>query len=167
MEYLTVGTIVKTVGLKGEVKVYPSTSFRDSRFKKGNHLFILKNGEIEKTLTIKFHRINGNLDHLVFEEISSIEEAEQLIHQELVVEKDASNLKKDQYFFSDLVGLDVEFEDGKHIGKVKKVEEYSSYQTLRIKTSGKDVLIPFLKAFILSVDLENKLIKVKYIEGLL
>ena len=167
MEYLTVGTIVKTVGLKGEVKVYPSTSFRDSRFKKGNHLFILKNGEIEKTLTIKFHRINGSLDHLVFEEISSIEEAEQLVHQELVVEKDASNLKKDQYFFSDLIGLDVEFEDGKHIGKVKKVEEYSSYQTLRIKTDGKDVLIPFLKAFILSVDLENKLIKVKYIEGLL
>ena len=35
MEYLTVGQIVRTVGLKGEVKVYPSTSFRDSRFKKG------------------------------------------------------------------------------------------------------------------------------------
>ena len=55
----------------------------------------------------------------------------------------------------------------KDLYKQIKVEEYSSYQTLRIKTSGKDVLIPFLKAFILSVDLENKLIKVKCIKGLL
>ena len=54
MEYLLVGTIVKTVGLKGEVKIYPATHFRDSRFKVGNHVFLLdENGQKYKTLTIK------------------------------------------------------------------------------------------------------------------
>ena len=47
MEYLVVGTIVRTIGLKGEVKIYPSTHFRDSRFAKGSHVFLLdKNKKI-------------------------------------------------------------------------------------------------------------------------
>lgn len=168
MEYLTVGQIVRTIGLKGEVKVYPSTSFRDSRFKKGNHLFILnESNKVVKELTIKIHRVNGTCDNLVFNEISSIEEAEELLHQYLCVEKDIEDLKKDQYFYSDLEGMEVYFDNGKLIGKVKKVEEYTTYQTLRVKTNEKDVLIPFVKAFILDVDLANKKITVKFIEGLL
>ena len=167
MEYLTVGTIIKTVGLRGEVKVYPSTSFGDFRFKKGSHLFVtLSDGEL-KELTVKSRRVNKGLEHITFEEISSIEEAETLIHKELCVEKDEKILKKDQYFYSDLIGLDVYFDSGTYIGKVKKVEEYASYQTLRVKADKKDVLIPFLKTFILSVDLDKKTIKVKFMEGLL
>ena len=51
--------------------------------------------------------------------------------------------------------------------KVKKVEEYSSYATLRINHSPKDVLVPFVPAFIKSVSLEEKKIVIKFIEGLL
>ena len=168
MEYLSVGQIVKTIGLKGEVKVYPSTNFRDSRFSKGSHLFILnKNNEIVRELTVKSHKINGNCDNLIFNEISSIEEAEKLVHEYLNVVKDNAFLKKGEYFYSDLVGLDAYFDNGTLIGKVKKVEEYTSYQTLRVKTEGKDVLIPFVKAFIKEVSLEEKKIIIKFIEGLL
>ena len=168
MEYLSVGQIVKTIGLKGEVKVYPSTNFRDSRFSKGSHLFILnKNNEIVRELTVKSHKINGNCDNLIFNEISSIEEAEKLVHEYLNVVKDNTFLKKGEYFYSDLVGLDAYFDNGTLIGKVKKVEEYTSYQTLRVKTEGKDVLIPFVKAFIKEVSLEEKKIIIKFIEGLL
>ena len=168
MEYLSVGQIVKTIGLKGEVKVYPSTNFRDSRFSKGSHLFILnKNNEIVRELTVKSHKINGNCDNLIFNEISSIEEAEKLVHEYLNVVKDNAFLKKGEYFYSDLVGLDAYFDNGTLIGKVKKVEEYTSYQTLRVKTEGKDVLIPFVKAFIKEVSLQEKKIIIKFIEGLL
>ena len=168
MEYLQVGTLIKTIGLKGEVKVYPTTHFRDSRFKKGNHLFLFKNGELVKELTIKAHRSNGNCDNLIFEEISSIEEAEKILHHELCVIKDNKLLKKEMYYYSDLFGMDVYFDNGNYIGKVKNVEEYTSYQTLRVaQKEGKDVLIPFLKQFVLEVDLESKKIIVKFIEGLL
>ena len=167
MEYLLVGTLVKTIGLKGEVKVYPTTHFRDSRFKKGNHLFLSKDGEIIKEVTIKSHRVNGNCDNLFFNEITSIEEAEKYIHFDLLGEKDTKNLKKDMYYFSDLIGLDVYFDNGDFIGKVSKVEEYSAYETLRVKREkNKDVLIPFVKAFVKDVDLEGHKIIINFIEGL-
>ena len=168
MEYLSVGQIVRTIGLKGEVKVYPSTHFRDSRFSKGNHLFILdSSNNIIRDLTIKSHRKNGDCDNLIFNEISSIEEAETIIHQYLNVVKDDSFLKEGEYFYSDLTKMGAYFDNGSYIGKVTKVEEYNSYATLRVKTNDKDVLIPFVKAFIINVDKANNKITVKFIEGLL
>ena len=168
MEFLTVGQVVRTIGLKGEVKVYPSTHFRDTRFKKGSHVFLLNDdGEIERDLTIKLHRVNGTCDNLVFEEIKSIEEAEKIIKKQLFVEKNTEILGKNEYFYSDLVGMKVNFDNGKEIGVVKAIEEYAAYATLRVKTSSKDVLIPFVNAFIKTVSLEDKQIIVNYIDGLL
>ena len=168
MEFLTVGQIVTTIGLKGEVKIYPSTHFRDTRFKKGNRVFLLNDkNEIEKELTIKMHRTNGDCDNLIFEEISSIEEAETINKRYLYVEKNPEILEKNQYFYSDLIGMKVDFDNGGKIGIVKAIEEYNSYATLRVKTDSKDVLIPFVNAFIVSVSLEDKQIIVKYIKGLL
>ena len=168
MEYLTVGTIVRTVGLKGEVKVYPSTHFRDSRFAKGSHVLLLnENKEVEEELLIVKHAKNGDCDNLIFEGYDSIEKAEKLLKKDLYVVKDNSFLKKNEYFYSDLEKMDVYFDNGTLIGKVKKVEEYNSYATLRIAHQPKDVLVPFVKAFIKSVSLEENKIVVKYIEGLL
>ncbi len=168
MEYYLVGTLVKTIGLKGEVKVYPTTHFRDSRFKKGNHLFLSKDGNIIRELTVKSHRVNGNCDNLVFEEISSIEEAEKIIHLDLLATRDEKLLKKDMYYYSDLIGMDVCFDNKDYIGTVSNIEEYTTYQTLRVKReNSKDVLIPFINAFIKDVNVEEKTIIVKYIDGLL
>ena len=168
MEFLTVGQVVRTIGLKGEVKIYPSTHFRDTRFKKGARVFHLnEHNEIERELTIKMHRVNGDCDNVIFEEIGSIEEAEKINKKYLFVEKNRGFLGENEYFYSDLIGMKVDFDDGKSIGVVKAIEEYNSYATLRVRTSGKDVLIPFVKAFILSVSLEEKHITVKFIEGLL
>ena len=59
-------------------------------------------------------------------------------------------------------------EEDNLIGKVKDIEEYASYQTLRIsRNKDKDVLVPFVKAFIKNVDLENKKIVIHVLEGLL
>lgn len=168
MEFLTVGQIVRTIGLKGEVKIYPSTHFRDTRFSKGSRVFLLNDkNEIERELTIKLHRTNGDCDNLIFEEISTIEEAEKINQKFLYVEKDQKFLKNGEFFYTDLVGMTCEFDNGKTIGKVIKIEEYNSYATLRVKTTEKDVLIPFVQAFVKSVSLEEKKIIVNYIEGLL
>lgn len=168
MEYLTVGRIIRTIGLKGEVKVYPSTHFRGSRFKKGNHVFILdKDNNILNDLVIKTHRVNGECDNLIFEGIDTIEEAEKLLKCDLNVIKTRELLKNGEYFYDDLLNKDIYFDNGDYIGKTYKIEEYSSYITLRIKTNDKDVLIPFVKAFIKEVDLDNNKIIVNYIKGLL
>lgn len=168
MEFLTIGQVVRTIGLKGEVKIYPSTHFRDTRFKKGSRVFLLnEHNEIAQELTIKMHRTNGDCDNLIFEEISSIEEAEKINRKYLFVEKDQGFLEDNEYFYSDLIGMKIDFDNGKNIGVVKAVEEFNAYATLRVKTNNKDVLVPFVKAFIKSVSLEDKQIIVNYIEGLL
>lgn len=168
MEFLTVGQIVRTIGLKGEVKIYPSTHFRDTRFKKGSRVFLLNDkNEIEQELTIKMHRTNGDCDNLIFKEISSIEEAEKINKRYLFVEKNQEFLGENQFFYSDLIGMKVDFDNGTKIGVVKAIEEYSSYATLRVKHNDKDVLIPFVAAYIKSVSLKQKQIIVNYIEGLL
>ena len=72
------------------------------------------------------------------------------------------------YYFSDLINCDVISQNNINIGKVIKVEEYSANQTLRIKLeNGKDLLLPFVKAFIKKVDIENKAIYVELIEGMI
>ena len=168
MEFLTVGQVVRTIGLKGEVKIYPSTHFRDTRFKKGSRVFLLnEKGDVEKELTIKMHRTNGPCDNLIFEEISSIEEAEKINKKYLFVEKNQEFLGENEFFYSDLIGMNVSFDNGKEIGVVKAIEEYTSYATLRVKTKDKDVLIPFVNAFIKNVSLEEKQITINFIEGLL
>ena len=168
MEYLIVGTIVRTVGLKGEVKVYPSTHFRDSRFSKGSHLLLLdENKEIVEDLLIVKHSRNGDTDNLIFEGYDTIEKAEKLLKKDLYVKKEQSFLKKDEFFYSDLEKMTVYFDNGDLIGKVKKVEEYNKYATLRVEHSPKDVLIPFVDAFVKSVSLEENKIIINYIEGLL
>ena len=168
MEYLIVGTIVRTIGLKGEVKIYPSTHFRDSRFSKGSHVFLLnENKEIEEDLLIVKHAKNGECDNLIFAGYDTIEKAEKLLKKDLYVIKDQSFLKKGEYFYSDLEKMTVYFDNGELIGKVKKVEEYNKYATLRVAHSPRDVLIPFVDSFIRSVSLEENKIVVKYIEGLL
>ena len=170
MEYLVCGSITKTIGLKGEVRVYPKTDFRDSRFKVGNHLF-LSNGKDNENLievTIRSHRKQGELDVISFKEYPTIESVTPFVGFDLLVIKDKKILKKDEYFYSDLMGMEVYFDNGTFIGKVKKIEEYASYRTLRVaRDEGKDVLIPFVNAMVKDVNLEEKKITVNYIDGLL
>lgn len=169
MEFLTVGLITKTVGLKGELKVNPSTHFCDSRFKVKSHLFVYnQKTKSREELIIKSSRSNKGQYFLSFKNINYIDQAENLVGHLLQVEKDLNFLEEDSYFFCDLLGLDVYFDNSTYIGKVKKVEEFTSYQTLRVsKENSKDCLIPFLNQFIINVDIDNKKIIVKYIEGLL
>jgi len=168
MDYLTVGRIVKTIGLKGEVKVYPTTNFRDSRFKAKSHLFVYNDKTNERIeVIVKSRHANGNVDEIFLDGYTTIESVEGFVGCLLQVEKNNKLLKKDMYYYSDLIGMVAIFDNGNKIGTVKRVEEYAAYQTLRIQTNDKDVLVPFVNAFIQEVDLENRQIIVKYMEGLL
>jgi len=167
MEYLTLGKIVKAFGIKGEAKIYSSTHFRKQRYKKNNKVF-LYNEKTEQRIevTIKSHRIDGDFDMVSFNEIKDINELLPYINYLVQVEKDNHLLTKDSYFYSDLVGLEVYDENNKFLGKVKKIEEYAAYQTLRIETNNKDILIPFVKAFIKEVNLDENKIIIFHWEGL-
>ncbi|MCR5185312.1 MAG: ribosome maturation factor RimM [Bacilli bacterium] len=169
-QYLLVGTIFDTFGLDGSLKVYSSSNNKDIRYKKGNvFLAVDKDGNERelKLISIRPSHQSANIDILKFEGINNANEALLLKGYELRVKKDYKDLKEGYFFFSDLLGCDV-ISDGKKIGEVIKVEEFPAQVTLRAKSNeGKEFFIPFVKAFIKHVDVENKTIDINYMEGML
>ncbi len=169
MEYVKVGSIIKTRGLKGEVRIYPTSDFRDFRFQIGNKLYLYHpESDTHQPLTIEKRLLDGALEIITFKEINSIEEAEKLVGLELHALKQKDILPDGGFFFGDLLDLSVIDEDGNFLGKVKKIEEYSAYKTLRVSREGnKDFFVPFVETFIKKVDLTNGQITIHVLEGLL
>jgi 16S rRNA processing protein RimM len=170
-EYLSLGNIYKTVGLKGEVRIYSTSYFSADRYNNKELKFFLskENNEIVLETTAESYRQAGNFDVVKFKEINSIEEAEKYLGCEVLVLKDRNFLHKDQYFFDDLVGCEVyDSENNQILGKVIKVEEFPAQPALNVrKQDGKSFYVPFINQFIKKVDIENKRIDIIVIKGLI
>ena len=91
-EYLLVCKVLKPVGLKGDLKIYTYTTFKDIRYKKGSKLFY-KNGEDYIELTVKsFYSKGGNLDVISFKDLDEIDKVNFLLGKEIYALKDDSLL---------------------------------------------------------------------------
>lgn len=166
-KYLRVGRIAKAVGLSGEVKVFSTTSFKSIRYKKGNKLFLLIDGDYQVVTVKSYKNKDANFDTIGFEEYTTVEQSDALKNIDIYCLKDTKNLAKDQYFFSDLEGCKVIGENNEDVGIVTSVEEFPAQITLKVTNKDKVVFVPFIKQFILDVDIKNKIIIIKIIEGLL
>ena len=165
MEYLLLGHIAGSFGLDGTLKVISTSTFQDARYQKGNKIYL---GREKKELTVETYRTNGKFDFVKVLEIQDKETADKLKSESLFGIKDLSLLDKGFYYFSDLETCDVFDEDTNKIGKVIKVEEFPAQITLRVRNNkGKDFFVPFIKEFILDVDIESKKIVVRVIGGML
>lgn len=169
--FLNIGIIIKTRGLKGVVKVKSTTYFANVRYKKGNKMYLVNEKTNEMIeVTVNYYSHEGEFDFVGFNEISTIDEAEKYRGWYIQVNKDEiPSLPKNTYYFSDLVGLSTIDEDNNVFGEVIKVEDFTSQISLRVQltNSTKTILIPFVKFYIKKVDLENKKIIIHVIEGLL
>ncbi len=167
MKYIAIGTITNTQGIRGELRVKSDSDFKEERYAQGSVLYINHPKERRK-VTVAKHREKGDMDIVAFEEIDSIDEAEQYKGCTLeVADMDREPLSEDEFYFDDLNGLSV-VASGKTIGIVEEVLDMPQGTMLRVKRRGqKDALIPFLKVFIERVDLKRGEIEVKEVEGLL
>ena len=169
MEYLTLGNIVDSFGIDGTVKIYSTTSFGQKRYKKGSTVFFYnpQTKELVEHVVISY-RHNGLFDFVKFEDILTPEEVKEMKGFQIQVIKDNKDLNKDTYFYSDLRGCKVISENNEELGIVKEVEEFPAQITLRVKRNGKqDFFVPFVKEFIKEVNIDEKIIKIHVIEGLL
>lgn len=165
MEFLQTGKIIKTVGLKGELKLISTTFFAEERYKKGNKVYIFVNDKY-KQFTVKNYRTYGGFDFLILSNIDSIELANNYIGLEIFINKNESTLKEGLYYYDDLKGCDVFFNEN-YVGTVEKIEEFPAQDTLLVKKeNGKKLLIPFVDAFIKKVEITKKRIEVTLIDGM-
>lgn len=164
-DYLMVGVIANTHGVRGEVKVYPTTD-DVNRFKKLKEIYM---GEEKAPLHIQSVKFQKNMVILGFKEYTSLNEVEGLRNKELFVDRaHAVKLQKDEYFISDLIGLKVVTDEGADLGELTDVMTTGANDVYVVKTTdGKEVLLPAIKECVLKVDMNERVMSVHIMEGLL
>lgn len=166
-QLLQVGIISSTHGVRGEVKVFPTTD-DVKRFKKLKEV-LLDTGKEQLALQIEGVKFFKQFAILKFKGYDNIDDIIKFKGKSLFVTREnAVKLKKDEYFIADLIGMQVENEDGTFTGTLKDVIETGANDVYAVLTKeGKEVLIPAIKDCILSIDLERNEIKVHLLDGLL
>ncbi len=166
-DFFQVGIITSTHGLRGEVKVFPTTD-DVKRFKRLKAV-ILDTGKERLDLEIETVKFFKQFVILKFKGIDNINDVEKYRKASLwVTRKNAVKLAKDEYFVADLTGLEVRNEDGGRIGILKDVIETGANDVYEIDLDdGRPLLLPAIKQCVLEVDVEAGFMRIHILEGLL
>lgn len=166
-DLLKVGVITTTHGVRGEVKVFPTTDDAE-RFLELEYV-LLDTGRELRRLDIKNVRFFKNLVILKFDGIDNINDIEKYKGKDLwIPREEAQELGEDEYYIADLQGLNVVLEDGTEFGTLRDVMETGANDVYIIDSNEHgEVLLPAIKESILDVDLEKNTMTVHLMKGLL
>lgn len=164
---IRVGVISSTHGVKGEVKVFPTTD-NVEHFRKIKEI-ILDTGKEQISLEIQGVKFFKQMVILKFKGIDNINDIEKYKGKDLLIHKEnAAKLQEGEYFIFDLVGCTVHDEENVELGELTEVLKTGANDVYVVKgKNGKEILLPVIKDCILQVDIENKKIKVHVLPGLL
>ena len=164
---LQVGVITQTHGIKGEVKVFPTTD-DVNRFKKLKSV-ILDNGKQRFAMELEGVKFFKQYAIIKFKGYDSINDIEKYKGAKLFVTREnAVKLKKDEYFIADLLGMQVVTETGEAFGTLEDVIQTGANDVYVVKREdGPKVLLPAIKECILKIDMEQNVVTVHIMDGLL
>jgi 16S rRNA processing protein RimM len=167
VEYLQVGAIASTHGIRGEVKVFPTTD-DPARFRSLKQV-ILEGRREKLTLEIEGVKFFKQFVILKFKGYDDINQVEGYKGCTLWVHrKDAVKLGKDENFIADLIGLTVTTDEGTVLGTLSDVLQTGANDVYVVETpEKKELLLPAIKQCILEVNPEEGRILVHLMEGLL
>ncbi len=158
MDFISIGQIVNTHGIKGELKVFPLTDDM-KRFRKLNTVYI--DG---KERNVVWCKLQPKVVILKIENIDTYEDAILLKDKYLEVDKSSAvKLPEGRYFVTDIIGCMVYDTEEKEIGKIADVIFTGSNDVYWIKGEP-EVLIPALKKIVVKMDIENKKIIINPLE---
>ena len=165
MEFLEIGKIINTHGLRGDVKVTPWTDAPED-FEDIPVVYIRTKTGDEK-LTVSHIKYQKNNLIVKFKEINDINDAEKYKGLTIYADRDDLwELEEGVYYIADLIGLDVYDESGK-IGVIADVFNTGANDIYDVKREGKkNLLLPVIDDVVLDIDIEGKKITVKVPEGL-
>ena len=166
-QLLQVGVITQTLGVHGEVKVFPTTDDPE-RFLDLEYVF-LDTGREKKKLFIQSVKFFKQFVILKFKGINNINDIEQYKRCPLLVDREnAVELEEDEYFIADMIGMNVLTEDGELFGTLKDVIETGANDVYIINSKKHgEVLIPAIKECILDVNVKEGRMLVHLLDGLL
>ena len=166
-DLLKVGVITTTHGVRGEVKVYPTTA-EPERFLELDYVLLDTGRELRK-LEIKNVKFFKNLVILKFKGVDNINDIEKYKGRDLwIPRKEGQELEEDEYYIADLLGMSVVLEDGQEFGTLKDVMETGANDVYIIDSAEHgEVLLPAIKECILDVDLEKNVMTIHLMKGLI
>lgn len=166
-QFLRVGVISSTHGIRGEVKVYPTTDDPE-RFLYLDEV-ILDTGREHKILEIEGVKFFKNQVILKFKGYDNINDIEKYLKKDLLVDREhAVELGENENFIADLIDMEVVTDEGKVLGTLTDVIETGANDVYAVKTpEGKEILLPAIRDCILDVNVDEKRMTVHVMEGLL
>ncbi|MDO5037030.1 MAG: ribosome maturation factor RimM [Tissierellia bacterium] len=164
MEKTIIGKIVASHGLRGHVRIYPLTD-EASRFKKLDSVYV---GDETKRRQVESVSLHKNMVLTKLEGVDNRDQADSLRDVFVSIPKEERMpLAHNRYYISDLIGLAVYDTEGRDLGQVLDVSTGHANAVLTVKGQGGDSLVPMVKEFIQSVDLEKGQIVIKPIKGMI
>ena len=165
-QFLQVGVISSTHGIRGEVKVFPTTDDA-ARFKKLKKV-LLDTGKERLELEVQSVKFFKQFVIVKFKGVDNINDIERYKGKSLLVPREnAVPLKKDEYYIADLIGMEVFTEEGR-FGVLKDVMETGANEVYIVDSDEHgEVLIPAIRQCILDVDVEEQRMKIRLMDGLI
>jgi len=166
----TVGKIVNTHGIRGELKIFPETDFPDERFAKGSALvFYDPRNHTALPVVVESAREQKKLMIIKFQGFSDINEVEKYKGWLLKVEqKYVSELPEDEFYHHEIIGCTVVTDEGEQLGTISEILSPGANDVWVVeRENGKPVLLPYIDEVVLEVNVVEKRVKVHIMEGLI
>jgi len=162
------GKITKRHGLQGEVKMFAYGGCPETLSGVQKVYIEVPDQAEPRRLNLSRVKIHKNTAILKLTGVDTPDVAEELRNLNVLVKRgDLQPPEQDEYYWSDLIGLQVCTSGGENIGEVRNLIDSGGHDILVIKSPKQEFLIPFVKRFVISVDLDNSIITVDPVEGLL
>lgn len=162
MEYLCIGKIVNTHGIKGELRILSDFQYKDKVFVKKFPIYIGKSKVKEIIASYRYHKI---FDMIMMEGYTNINEVLKYKGKFVYIKKEDLHLKKDEYLDEDLIHLKV-IVNHQVVGYVVRIEKGVQNQII-VNKDGINYRIPYVHDIIKDINLEEGTITIEYIKGLL
>lgn len=162
-DYINIGKIINTFGIKGELKIKSDFEYKDRAFHENAPLYI---GIDKVKEVVNTHRFHKNNDLVTFKGYTNINEVLKYKDDYVYVLRSDLNLQEDEYLYNDLLYVEVNNEN-EYMGTVKEILNNYSQIILRIKTDKKEVLVPLVDEYIVKFDKEKRILYTKNIQNLL
>ena len=162
MEYIYIGKIVNTHGIKGEVRILSNFDKKEIIFKKDFKIYIGNSKEEHK---INSYRKHKNFDMITLEDINDINVVLKYKGSKVYINRDDIKLNNNEYLLDDLLNLKIIY-DNKEYGKVLDIFDNNG-NTLLYISFEKNYYIPYNEVYIKEVDLKNKTIHVNNVKDLI
>lgn len=168
MDWIPVGKVTKTHGLKGELKFYPS--MEEDWFAGLQQVRLGKEGDAKDFSEYNIQSFRGKDTPLIvkFKEVDGIDAAAELAGMTVYASREEfPDLPEDEYYWFQIIGLEVYDEDGRYYGRIEEIIRTGSNDVYVVRDGKKELLLPMIDTVVKTVDLEAGKLIFHPVEGLL